>query len=679
MATMQTTAVEMAAAFESLVHYSRLLGRDESLVLRGGGNTSVKARGVDVAGRPLDVLLVKGTGSDLKAVQARDFPALRLSDLLHVRGLADLSDEEMVAYLERCKLEPSSPRPSIEALLHAFVPHAAVFHSHADAILRLCNTAEPAALVRQALGDGVRTVAYRRPGFLLSREVGDAAASAGARAVVLLNHGLVTWGKDPSSAYEAHLEVVRQADAFVRSRLPGALFTADTGEPLPPDARRRAVLQLAPVLRGALSADQRVILVHDDDAETLGFVGSSRARHASTAGAATPDHILTTKNLPLWLDLPADPLSDSGAAVTAALTAYRASYLDYFNRWRTTEPQLEPLPRIVLVPRVGLFAAGRDLRTAQVARDIYRHTMQIMAGAEALGGYRSLSEAEAFRAEYWPLELYKLALAPAEGELERRVALVTGAGSGIGRAIALRLAAAGAHVIVTDRDPTTAAATSALSQKQGGGYTTAWELDVTSESAVESAFERAALEFGGIDVVVSNAGYAHCAPIEELQLADWERSLAVNASAHFLVSRAALRLMRRQGIGGSIIFVVTKNVVAPGADFAAYSAAKAAEAQLARVAAIEGGPIGVRVNMVNPDAVFAQTHLWDEIREQRARTHNVTPAEIEDFYRKRSLLGVQVRPADVAEAVLFLASDRSSRTTGGVIPVDGGVREAFLR
>lgn len=678
-ASLGNPGIHTITALESLVEYSRKLGADESLVLRGGGNTSVKVRGADVAGRPIDVLLVKGTGSDLKLAGARDFPGLRLADLLHLRERDDLSDEEMVDYLARCKLDPSSPRPSIEALLHAFVPYASVFHSHADAILKLCNTPEPDGVIKEALGEGVRTVAYRRPGFRLSREVGDAAESSGARAVVLLNHGLVTWGSDPASAYGTHLELVGRAESFQRTRMPGAVFIADASTTLSADTRRQVVARLAPVLRGALSADKRVILTYDDEAETLAFVGSDRARRASAAGAATPDHILTTKNLPMWLDLPDDALAEPAESVAVALATYRASYQEYINRWRTDEPQLEPAPRVVLVPRIGLFAAGRDLRTAQVARDIYRHTMRIMAGAESLGGYRSLSEAEAFRAEYWPLELYKLALAPAERELERRVALVTGAGSGIGRAIALRLAAAGAHVIATDRDPATAAATCALIQSAGAAPSTAWALDVTRETAVDTAFERAMIEFGGIDVVVSNAGYAHSAPIEQLQLADWERSFAVNASAHFLVSRAALRLMRRQAIGGCIVFVVTKNVVAPGADFAAYSAAKAAEAQLARVAAIEGGPIGVRVNMVNPDAVFAETHLWDELRAERARTHNVSPAEIEDFYRKRSLLGVSVRPVDVAEAVLFLASDRSSRTTGGVIPVDGGVREAFLR
>jgi NAD(P)-dependent dehydrogenase (short-subunit alcohol dehydrogenase family) len=350
------------------------------------------------------------------------------------------------------------------------------------------------------------------------------------------------------------------------------------------------------------------------------------------------------------------------------------------ERGRTDEPVLDSSPRIVLVPGIGMFTAGKDARTADLARDIYRHTVGIMAGAETLGGYRSLPENEAFRAEYWPLELYKLTLAPPERELARRVAVVTGAANGLGRAIAQRLAAAGAHVVVTDVDGEGACEVAReIAAKEGAGTAVACALDVTCDEQVAAAVETACLEFGGMDVVVSNAGIAHCAPIESLELEDWERSLSVNATGHFLVTRAALRLFRQQGVGGALVFVATKNVTAPGKDFAAYSASKAAEAQLARVAAIEGGPIGVRVNMVNPDAIFGGSHLWDAIRPERAKAYGVDPDKLEDVYRSRTLLGVEVRAEDVAEAVLFLAGDRSSRTTGAMIPVDGGVREAFVR
>jgi NAD(P)-dependent dehydrogenase (short-subunit alcohol dehydrogenase family) len=303
-----------------------------------------------------------------------------------------------------------------------------------------------------------------------------------------------------------------------------------------------------------------------------------------------------------------------------------------------------------------------------------------MEGAEALGGYRSLSEGEGFRAEYWPLELYKLTLAPPPRELAGRVALVSGAAGGIGRAVAHRLAAAGAHLVAADLDAAGAAALAEeIAAREGAGTALGVGVDVSREEAVEAALAAAALEYGGVDVVVSCAGIAHCAPIEEIGLDAWERSLAVNATGHFLLTRAALRTMRRQGRGGSLVLVATKNVTAPGKDFAAYSASKAAGAQLARVAALEGGAIGVRVNLVNPDAVFA-TGLWSpEVRENRARAQGIPVEELEAFYRARNLLGLEVRAEDVAEAVLFLASDRASRTTGAMLAVDGGVREAFVR
>lgn len=671
-----------ANALDELVEWSRALGADPSLVLKGGGNTSVKVAETDVAGRPVNVLRVKGSGSDLAFAKHADFAPVRLDDVLPLIERGDMSDEEMVEYLGRTLTDPKAPRPSIETLLHAFIPAAAVFHSHADAILQLINNVDPHAALNDALGDDVLRVPYRRPGFLLSKEVGEAVrANPAAPGLVLLNHGLVTWGSSPEEAYRRHIELVDRARAYVESRDPAAVFTAEPRYVLGDDERRRAAAVLAPVIRGGLSAERRVILRYTATPEVLAFVGSARGRSASTAGAATPDHILTTKVHPLWVDVDDPRDTDSIArAFASALETYRADYAAYVTRHRTNEAMQESSPRIVLVPGIGMFTSGKDAKSADLARDIYLHTIGIMAGAETLGGYRSLPEPEQFRAEYWPLELFKLTLAPPERELARRVALVTGAAGGLGRAIAQRLAAAGAHVVVTDTNASGAESVAAeIGGREGAGTAVSCALDVTREKDVGAAMERAMLEFGGVDVIVSNAGIAHCAPIESLEVEDWERSLAVNATGHFLVTRAALRHFRRQGTGGAIVFVATKNVTAPGKDFAAYSASKAAEAQLARVAAIEGGPIGVRVNMVNPDAIFGGSNLWSGIREERAKAYGVPPEKLEDVYRGRTLLGVEVRAEDVAEAVLFLASDRSSRTTGAMLAVDGGVREAFVR
>jgi rhamnulose-1-phosphate aldolase/alcohol dehydrogenase len=669
-------------ALDACVRYSRMVGADTSLVLRGGGNTSVKVDEEDVLGRPLRVLRVKGSGSDLASIRRADFAGVRLDDVLPLIDRGDMTDEEMVAYLARCLTEPTSPRPSIETLLHAFIPAASVFHSHADAVLALANTPDPERACLDAFGGRVLRIPYRRPGFLLSKEVGQAVrANLDALGLILLNHGAVTWGATPEEAYARHLELVALAKAHVDARRTEPVFTAEPRYRLDDDVRRRVAAAIAPVIRGALSREKHVVARYTDAPEVLEFVGSERARAASAAGAATPDHILTTKRLPLWVDVddPADP-EGIVRGFADALERWRGDYGAYVERWRTDQPTLEAAPRIVLVPGIGMWTIGRTPKMAVLARDIYLHTIGIMAGAEAMGGYRSLPEGEGFRAEYWPLELYKLTLAPPDRDLAGRVALVTGAANGLGRAIALRLAAAGAQVIATDVDAAGIdEVASAIVKSEGAGSALAVPLDVTRAEDVDAAMERAALEYGGVDVIVSNAGIAHCAPIESLELADWERSLAVNATGHFLVTRAALRHFRRQGTGGSIVFVATKNVTAPGKDFAAYSASKAAEAQLARVAAIEGGELGVRVNMVNPDAIFGGSHLWDGIREQRAAAYGVEPDKLETVYRGRTLLGVEVRAEDVAEAVLFLASDRSSRTTGTMLPVDGGVREAFVR
>jgi rhamnulose-1-phosphate aldolase/alcohol dehydrogenase len=669
-------------ALDACVRYSRMVGADTSLVLRGGGNTSVKVDEEDVLGRPLRVLRVKGSGSDLASIRRADFAGVRLDDVLPLIDRGDMTDEKMVAYLARCLTEPTSPRPSIETLLHAFIPAASVFHSHADAVLALANTPDPERACLDAFGGRVLRIPYRRPGFLLSKEVGQAVrANLDALGLILLNHGAVTWGATPEEAYARHLELVALAKAHVDARRTEPVFTAEPRYRLDDDVRRRVAAGIGPVIRGALSREKHVVARYTDAPEVLEFVGSERARAASAAGAATPDHILTTKRLPLWVDVD-DPADAEGIVrgFADALERWRADYGAYVERWRTDEATLEAAPRIVLVPGIGMWTIGRTPKMAVLARDIYLHTIGIMAGAEAMGGYRSLPEGEGFRAEYWPLELYKLTLAPPDRDLAGRVALVTGAANGLGRAIALRLAAAGAQVIATDVDAAgTEEVASAIVKSEGAGSALAVQLDVTRAEDVDAAMQRAALEYGGVDVIVSNAGIAHCAPIESLELADWERSLAVNATAHFLVTRAALRHFRRQGSGGSIVFVATKNVTAPGKDFAAYSASKAAEAQLARVAAIEGGELGVRVNMVNPDAIFGGSHLWDGIREQRAAAYGVAPDKLETVYRGRTLLGVEVRAEDVAEAVLFLASDRSSRTTGTMLPVDGGVREAFVR
>jgi len=440
---------------------------------------------------------------------------------------------------------------------------------------------------------------------------------------------------------------------------------------------------VAPRLRGLLSRARRVVVTFDDSAPVTEFVSSADAPAVSQVGPATPDHTIYTRRLPCYVDVGAGvDAAGLSTAIEQSLQAFAREYTDYVDAHRPADLQLsDALPRVVLVPGLGMFTAGRDRRTAGIVSDIYHHTIDVIGHASAFGRYVSLSAKDAFDVEYWPLELYKLTLAPPEKELARRIALVTGGASGIGRAIARRLAAEGAHVVVGDVDAAGAERVAdEITAAVGAGRALGLAMDVTREASVRAAVEATVLAYGGLDILVSNAGIAHSAPVAAMALEDWERSFAVNARGHFLVAREAMRLLIAQGIGGALVFIATKNVMAPGKDFAAYSAAKAAQAQLAKVLALEGAPHGIRANIVNPDAVFQDSKLWsEEVRRQRAAAQGIAVEQLEDFYRKRNLLGARILPEDVAEAALFLASDRSAKTTGCTITVDGGVREAFPR
>ena len=667
-----------ADLIEQIVLQSRLVGMEEDLVLWGGGNNSIKSRSTDLLGRPVDVMYIKSSGSDMKTIVPKQFPAVRLDYIAPLRTRsADMSDQEMVDYLARCLIDPSSARPSIETLLHAFIPFAAVLHTHADAILALTNNRGREKTVRQCFGDSVITVPYRRPGFRLSRDVADAFDRApSAAGLILMNHGLITWGDTIKEAYDRHIELVTKAEEFVavpspRVRGEGAR-SADEGRPLTRPSATLSPLSRgegAVKLRGALSRERSVILEFDDSPGTLAFVNRDDLARITQIGAATPDHLLYTKRFPMILD------GDD------ALRKHVARYTEWYRAHPSEFAMLDPNPRVILVPGTGMFTAGKDARAARIVRDIYRHTMRIITAAEQAGGYETLNDADAFHAEYWPLELYKLTLLPKEKELAGKIAIVTGAASGIGRAIAERFAAEGAHVVVTDIDEKLATeVANGIVEKNGMRRAIALRLDVSSEADVESTFEQTVTAYGGVDIVVSNAGISSFGSLDVLPAAEWDRSFAVNARGHFLVARAAMRVMKLQGTGGSIVFNASKNVTAPGKEFGAYSVSKAAEAQLCRIVALEGGEFGIRANMLNPDAIFGGSRFWsDEMREMRAQNYGIAADKLPDYYRNRTLLKVQVTADDVAEAALFLAGPRSAKTTGAMLPVDGGVKEAFPR
>jgi rhamnulose-1-phosphate aldolase/alcohol dehydrogenase len=655
---------------DQLVLASHLLGANRAVSNFGGGNTSAKGVATDHTGREVNVMWVKGSGSDLATMGPEHFTGLKLDEVLPLMERDEMSDEDMVAHLARCQLDPRMPRASIETLLHAFVDAPHVHHTHPDGINVLAGTADGEALVRECFGDEAAWIPYIRPGFTLSKQVATAVReNPRLKLVVLAKHGLIVWGDTAEEAYRRTIEVINRAVAFVNER---------TGDAERFGGRRidaaGSLQGLLPAIRGAVSSERSKLLTVDTSDRVMQFVCSEQAPRLVTVGAPCPDHLVHTKRLPLWVSR-----EDARPERIAELAeAYRAGYRAYWEQFAdSSTPQGDPDPRIVLVEGMGMIAAGATTKASKVSRDLYHRAIEVMAGAEALGEFVSLDAGESFAIEYWPLELYKLAQAPPPGELQGKVALVTGAAGGIGRAIVDELAGAGACVVAFDLDGDGAA--DAVSSLDDRGLAVAG--DVTSEEAVAEAFAAAVAQFGGIDILVSNAGIASSASIEETTLAEWNRNHSILGTGYFLVAREAFRVLKAQDTGGSIIFVASKNALVAGKNAAAYSSAKAAELHLARCLAEEGGPVGIRVNTVNPDAVLQGSKIWGSSwRQERAAAYNLDPDDLDEHYRKRTTLGVNIFPEDIAQAVMHFASDaRSGKSTGNLLNVDGGVLAAYAR
>jgi rhamnulose-1-phosphate aldolase/alcohol dehydrogenase len=674
---------------EALAYRSNLLGTDRAVANYGGGNTSTKAKERDHAGREIDVLWVKGSGSDLATIKAEQFTGLKLEEVLPLEERDGMSDEEMVSYLAACQLRPDMPRGSIETLLHAFVPYPHVDHTHPDAINMICCSEGGEELAAECFGGEAVWISYIRPGFTLSRQVGEAVRrNPSAKFVLLAKHGLITWGETHEESYSRTIEAINRAAEFVAQR-GGEPFGGRKVEPLSPERRESLLAEVLPALRGALSsgseeATHKILRADYTSEDVLEFVCGRDSKELSQVGAACPDHLVRTKVKPLWVDFDperegADELKDK---LKQDIESYRRDYEEYYarNRGRNPEgeaPMFDPNPRVVLIPGVGLVGAAHNAKEASLSRDFAYRAINVMRGAHALGGYVSLTEEESYRIEYWPLELYKLAQAPPPRELAGRVAFVTGGAGGIGSAVARSLATEGACVVACDLDEEGAREV-AESLPQPG---IAARADVTDEGEVVIAYRRAILEYGGVDVVVSNAGLASSAPIEETSVEMWDKNHAVLAKGYFLVSREAFKVMKDQGVGGSLVFVASKNAMAAGKNASAYSSAKAAELHLARCLAEEGGPERIRVNTVNPDAVLSGSRIWGSSwREERAAAYGIKPEELEEHYRQRNVLKVNVLPENIADAVLHFASEaRSSRSTGNVLNVDGGVKDSYPR
>ena len=669
-----------------LVYRSNLLGRDPTLVNAGGGNTSVKLTETDFRGRETEVLRVKASGFDLATMDRAGFVGLRLDDLLPLRARTAMTDEEMTAYLTHTVTAPEAPRPSIETLLHAFTRQRHIDHTHPDVGLAFCTTAGGEALARRVFGAEMVWVPYRRPGFALAKQVAAlVSADERVRVAFLGHHGVVTWGETAHDCYRNTIAVLGRCAEAVRAAARGKrVFGPVVQPPLPPDRRRAVAAAAAPPLRGAGGTGQRMIVHFDDSPEVLQFLTGRDSRDLAARGTACPDHIIRTKATALWIEWDArtGDLAALKAAIRAGAATYAERYRAYLHAYQSPgDPVDDPQPRIVLVPGVGMLATGGDKRAASVAADTYRRAIAVMGGATALGEFVPLSERDAYDIEYWPLERYKLSLAPPPAALSGRVALVTGAASGIGRATANRLAHAGVHVVAADINAAgVLAVAAAINDTHGEGRALAVPTDVTDEALVRRVFREAAVAYGGVDIVVSNAGLLSVGAIEATTLAEWHRLHDVLSTGYFLVARTAFRMWQEQGTGGSLIFVASKNALAAGTEIAAYSAAKAAALHLARCLAEEGGPHGIRVNCVCPDAVIEGSELWSASRRrERARTYGIPPEELAAYYRDRTALKTNITPDDVAEAILFFASAQSAKTTGAVLTVDGGIRAAYVR
>ena len=682
---------QCSPALAMRVYTSRLIGRERELVLHGGGNTSVKDRVPNILGEEVEVLCIKGSGWDLATIEAPGFPALDLAWLRRLRGLPELSDEEMVNQFRTHLLDAGAPNPSIETLVHAFLPHRFIDHTHADAIVTLTHLPEPEKHLKAALGARVGILPFIMPGFPLAKAMAEIyEADPAIEAVILLQHGIFTFADQAEEAYGRMIDYVSRAENYLATAGSRVVGAAVSREPLP--AVDPALV--LPLLRGALSFEQEgagrrfFSLELRRQPEVLAALARPEARQLLAGGVLTPDHVIRTKNYPLFLEPPTENGETTWASlINTAVADYGDAYRGYFQRCRaaagTEKIMLDPRPRVIMVPGLGLIGAGLAPKEAAIAADIAQQTVLAKLAGAALGPFVDLGEEHIFAMEYWSLEQAKLGKGKPR-PLAGRIALVTGGGGAMAVGIAAQLLAAGARVFLSDRDQERLAVVAERLRHRFGAAAPLAPvvMDVTDEAAVAAGLDRVVTAAGGLDILVPNAGIAHVAPLAELSAEDFSRVMAVNCHGVFTVLKAAIPVFRRQGTGGQVIINSSKNVFDPGPAFGAYSAAKAAAHQLGKIAALELAELGVRVNMINADAVFDAdgigSGLWEVVGPDRMRARNLDPAGLREYYRQRNLLKTEVTAEQVGNAVVFFASGLTP-TTGATLPVDGGIPAAFPR
>ncbi|TPI28765.1 bifunctional rhamnulose-1-phosphate aldolase/short-chain dehydrogenase [Mesorhizobium sp. B3-1-6] len=675
---------------ELLVYRSNTLGSDKRVTNYGGGNTSSKVRQKDpLTGEEVEVLWVKGSGGDSASIKLDGFATLYMDKLRAIKGLyrGVEHEDEMVGYLPHCTFNLNPRAASIDTPLHAYVPKACVDHMHPDAIIAIAAAKDSKAITKEIFGDAIGWLPWKRPGFELGLWLEKfCLENPEAKGVVLESHGLFTWGDTPKECYETTISVINQAiDWFERKSEGKAIFGGEAVQSLDVPARRAIAAKLMPRIRGLISETSHKLGHFDDQPAVLEFVNSRDLRPLAALGTSCPDHFLRTKIRPLVIEFdPAKPDIDAVIARLADdIAAYRVGYQAYYDSCKHPDsPAIrDPNAVVYLMPGVGMFTFAGDKATARISGEFYVNAINVMRGASTVSSYVGLPAQEAFDIEYWQLEEAKLQRLPKPKALAGQIALVTGGAGGIGRATANRLLREGACVVLADIDEAAlASANDELSKAYGKDFVRPVRIDVTSEDQVLSGFAETAVEFGGVDILVSNAGLASSAPIEETTLALWNKNMDILSTGYFLVSREAFRLFRAQKIGGNVVFVASKNGLAASPNASAYCTAKAAEIHLARCLALEGAEAQIRVNVVNPDAVLRGSKIWTgEWKEQRAAAYKMSTDDLEEHYRSRSMLKRSVFPEDIAEAIYFFASDMSAKSTGNIVNIDAGNAQSFTR
>ncbi|HEX7016308.1 MAG TPA: bifunctional aldolase/short-chain dehydrogenase [Cyclobacteriaceae bacterium] len=672
-----------------LIYRSNILGADLRITNYGGGNTSCKTVERDpLTGKPVDVMWVKGSGGDIGTLTRKGLAGLYLDKLRALkniyRGLE--FEDEMVNLFNHCIFDLESKAPSIDTPLHAFLPFKHIDHLHPDAAIAIAASKDGEAITRELFDNQLAWVPWQRPGFDLGLQLEKAVnENPGIRGIMLGGHGLFTWGETSYECYVNSLEVIDKASAFLNEnygkRRP--VFGGVDVQSLEPKARRKQAARLAPVLRGLASAYARMVGHFTDDERVLEFINSKDLRKLAPLGTSCPDHFLRTKIRPLVLDLPAaadlTDLAEVRKKLEVPFENYRKEYAAYYEQHkRPGSPAMrDPNPVIILWPGVGMFSFSKDKQTARVASEFYINAINVMKGAEAVSEYVALPLQEAFDIEYWLLEEAKLQRMPKEKPLSRKIVYVTGGAGGIGKAIATKLASEGACVFIADlHEDRLREAVGEFSRDAGAGSV----VDVTDENSVRQSIIEACLAFGGVDIVVNCAGLAISKPLQQTTSADWDLLNDVIVKGQFEVSKAAVEVLRAQGLGGDIVNIVSKNALVSGPNNVAYGTAKAAQIHMSRLLAAELGKDKIRVNVVNPDAVIEGSKIWEgEWAQGRAKAYGVTVEELPAFYAKRTILNEIISVDDIANGVFVLVGGNLNKSTGNVINVDGGVAAAFVR